>query len=214
MDNTDDKYSPKAVPPWNEKSVNTEWDRAAKIPVKSLDWSRKYIVTLPPTIFTSDYASKLIKLNLDTNQLEQLPVEFGKLNHLTHLDLSSNRFSTFPLAILDLERLQCLKMERNSLIALPQLSPLKNLTFVSFFGNRIETIPNDCFNEMTALKHVDLALNYIPEMPDSLNHLRSTVENFFLDIEIIEKPPPKQRRAKAAAQPKKKNPPPKKRTKK
>ena len=185
-------YHPSRVSPWTEETVTEEWALAKEAEVTQLHWERKHISGLPSSLFSADdsMAKSLQELLLDTNKLTELPESMKNLASLEVLDLSSNNFTDFPLCILSLKSLRVLKMERNKLTSLPSnLHELSNLEHVTFFGNQIEHIDDQCFQGMKALRKVDLELNFIAQVPQSLLDLQSTTENFILNTDDMSAPP-------------------------
>ena len=81
---------------------------------------------------------KLEVINLDTNCLEMLPSELGKLqNSLRVLKISNNKLKQLTLRVRDLQKLQILNLEQNQLQELPENLCLKNLTQFHISNNKL-----------------------------------------------------------------------------
>lgn len=217
------QYQPNHPAPWIEEVVVEEFENAKKVGVKRLFWEKKYIANIPNNLFTkSNFIKQLKIISLSSNQLTSLPDTFGNCNALQELDISSNKFERFPSCILKLSNLEKLRMERNCLNGLPScLAALQKLTFVSFFGNKISEIEDDCFAGMNQLREIDLECNYLTMIPQSLVDLQSVTENFFLRCDDLSAPankpakkPVKKNIGKKRTRPNKAKAPPAKRQRK
>lgn len=91
---------------------------------------------------------KINYLNLDRNQIEELPPEIPSLTGLKWLRLNENRLS-----------------------GLPDISGLTNLRRIYLRGNRFASVP-DALKELPALTDVELSENPITEIPEWLAQRR------------------------------------------
>ncbi|KAG8132694.1 hypothetical protein E2320_010539 [Naja naja] len=124
----------------------------------------------------------LERLELAVNRdICDLPHQLSNLKKLSHLDLSMNRFTTFPPVILDMPNLEWLDMasnrlkeipgnidkaenlhtlwlQRNEITCLPEsISNLKNMTTLVLTSNKLQDIPV-CLNDMLNLRDNPLKL--------------------------------------------------------
>ncbi|XP_026527591.1 leucine-rich repeat-containing protein 39 [Notechis scutatus] len=125
----------------------------------------------------------LERLELAVNRdICDLPHQLSNLKKLSHLDLSMNRFTTFPPVILDMPNLEWLDMasnrlkeipgnidkaenlhtlwlQRNEITCLPEsISNLKNMTTLVLTSNKLQDIPV-CLNDMLNLRFVNFRDN-------------------------------------------------------
>lgn len=102
-----------------------------------------------------------------------LPVEFTHLQHLTHLDLSFNSFTSLPECVTDLKELTVLLLSHNKLAALPDsIGKLVKLTFLSLMKNQLRVLPASV-GELVALQRADLSENELELLPDEIGNLCS-----------------------------------------
>ncbi|XP_015687087.1 leucine-rich repeat-containing protein 39 [Protobothrops mucrosquamatus] len=125
----------------------------------------------------------LERLELAVNRdICDLPHQLSNLKKLSHLDLSMNRFTTFPLVLLDMPNLEWLDMasnrlkeipgnidkaenlhtlwlQRNEITYLPEsISNLKNMTTLVLTSNKLQRIP-ECLKDMLNLRFVNFRDN-------------------------------------------------------
>lgn len=70
-------------------------------------------------VFQNNFAASLthlVKLDLSTNQLMELPDNFGLLVNLKHLDLYKNKLQTLPASFGHLRSLRWLDLKENPLV--------------------------------------------------------------------------------------------------
>lgn len=105
----------------------------------------------------------LEELDLSGNQISYLfPSTFKVHPGVRTVDLSDNKFSTFPSELLaGLSRLRHVDLSRNSLIAVGEFgfAGLPRLRRLSLARNRIDAISETAFHNSTQLQYVDLAGN-------------------------------------------------------
>ncbi|XP_074853965.1 p53-induced death domain-containing protein 1 isoform X2 [Carettochelys insculpta] len=108
--------------------------------------------------------------------LTTLPQDFGRLLHLTHLDLSFNSFSCLPNCITDLASLRELLVSHNSLVELPEdFGQLTKLTFFSAMKNQLRDLPRS-IGKLAALEKLDLSENTMQSLPDEIGSLKNCTE--------------------------------------
>jgi len=112
--------------------------------------------------------SELEKLQLDGNQIKELPNELFQLKKLKELSFNLNDIETIPSAIGNLSELELLSIDSNGIKKLPdELFNLKKLKELKLRSNLIEEIPPSIEN-LTELEKLDLYDNFIKELPDSI----------------------------------------------
>jgi len=105
------------------------------------------------------------------NALTTLPPELKALTHLKVLDLSGNRWVSFPSFLWELSSLEKLKLLCCSLTKVPAMIVyLTNLTELDFDGNQITEIPA-VITHLTNLTELSLNSNQITEIPEAIAQL-------------------------------------------
>lgn len=106
-------------------------------------------------------------LDLHGNILQSLPIGIRRLQRLTSLNLSNNRFKMKELEVVaELEHLIDLKLANNDLdgALLSNLCQLSNLEVLDLHGNRVSLLP-DGISELRSLKTLNLAENELATLP-------------------------------------------------
>lgn len=85
-------------------------------------------------------------LTLENNQLSELPNKFSSLKNLTHLNLKNNCLKQFP----------------------KQLCAIESLRYCYLCSNNIEYLNDECLNDTTFMKLLDINDNPFPD--DNLNY--------------------------------------------
>ena len=113
----------------------------------------------------------LTELDLDNNQLEDLPAEIGNLTNLTELYLRNNQLKDLPAEIGNLTNLTLLILESNQLKDLPaEIVNLTNLTRLDLDNNQLEDLPAEIVN-LTNLTGLYLANNRLEDLPAEIVNL-------------------------------------------
>jgi len=93
----------------------------------------------------------LEKIELQDNELSELPQEIGFLTQLQYLNLSNNNLQSIPESISNLKLLKDLNLKNNQLKSLPKgIGNLRSLKSINFLDNDIEYIPVE-FGNLTNL---------------------------------------------------------------
>ena len=109
--------------------------------VKKIVLSENEIDTLSPYAFFT--FTKLRSLNLDHNNLSDLPIELSQLTSLKKLNISFNAFNAIPTSVLELTQLQSLNVQNNRIYSVPdEIKTLKQLTSLNVQHNRLTKLPN------------------------------------------------------------------------
>ena len=105
----------------------------------------------------------LQSLNLNSNQLQELPKEIAQLTSLQSLYLNSNQLQELPKEITQLTSLQSLDLSSNQLQELPkEITQLKRLTSFSVQNNAITNIPKEIIS-LKVLRSIRLSEEYLIE---------------------------------------------------
>ena len=132
----------------------------------------KEFLTMCPSIDT---------LELQNNELAELPDSLGALANLKTLRLSFNKLTKLPVEGFQMiTNLQTLQLYDNSLARLPDsMCALTQLKHVSVGVNRLQTLPEQ-FGRLVNLKELYLDFNAIARLPESFGYLAS-LEVLFLN---------------------------------
>jgi leucine-rich repeat protein SHOC2 len=107
-------------------------------------------------------------LHLSKNKLTSLPLDIGKLTHLTCIELRGNQLTSLPASIGNLQKLTHLDLRSNQLSSLPaSIDNLTNLTHLYLGGNLFKTLP-DAIVAMAKLTHLHINANKLTSLPESL----------------------------------------------
>jgi Leucine-rich repeat (LRR) protein len=124
-------------------------------------------------------------LNLEGNQLTEIPAEIGKLKELIFLNLDGNELTQVPAEIWNLTRLKTLFLKDNQLTQIPvEIGNLKELEHLHLEGNSlITTLPDSLFNPDRVPK---LNLNLINTgiSPDEELRLNTLIQNSRVELYI------------------------------
>ncbi|KAJ3681748.1 hypothetical protein LUZ60_014321 [Juncus effusus] len=105
------------------------------------------------------------------DQIEWLPVSLGKLEGITHLDLSENKIMAIPTSIGNLKSLIKLEIHSNQLINLPEsFGDLTNLIELDLHANRLASLPKS-FGNLSNLSSLDLSSNQFSSLPELIGNL-------------------------------------------
>lgn len=110
-------------------------------------------------------------LNLEGNALVRLSGHFGKFVNLTTLNLRGNKLHDLPKTFGELSNLKTLIISKNQLSKIPEsLCNLPNVTELKLGYNNINQLPNS-FTKLTSLRYLELDNNRLEKLSDDLSHL-------------------------------------------
>ena len=163
------------------------------------------------TINGKQYNDDITTLNLDYNELTELPKEIGNLTQLTHLDLSINKLTKLPKEIGNLTQLIELYLTNNKLTKLPkEIGNLTQLTYLDLSDNELTELPKEIGNllqlialylhnnnltelpkeigNLTQLTRLDLSYNKLTKLPKEIGNLIQLTNLYLSDNELTELP--------------------------
>jgi small GTP-binding protein len=133
-----------------------------------LNLESNQIKEIPTTI---SQLISLQSLNLGRNELKKLPEAIIQLTSLRALELSSNNITKFPESIRKLRNLQALDLSGNKMSEIAEeITLLKNLQELTLSHNKITKIPKS-ISDLTNLKFLNLSNNSLSEIPEVITHL-------------------------------------------
>uniref|UniRef100_UPI00358F3A4F erbin isoform X2 n=1 Tax=Myxine glutinosa TaxID=7769 RepID=UPI00358F3A4F len=166
--------------------------RGDEEPVSAIDYSHCCLQQVPKDVFI--FERTLHELNLDANQLEELPkalfncmalrrltvsdndisilpLSVSNLDNLCELDVSKNGIQEIPENIKSCKQLRTLDASVNPIIKLPEgLTQLTNLTELYMNDAFLEILPAN-FGRLTALHVLELRENHLSTLPQSMGAL-------------------------------------------
>ena len=104
-----------------------------------------------------------------------------------YVNLDRNELEEFPAELTTLTGLKWLRLNRNRLSTLPDLSPLVNLRRIYLKGNRFTAVP-EALKSLPALTDVDLSQNPISEVPAWLVEMKGLENVSFSDTRVTKLP--------------------------
>jgi len=120
---------------------------------------------------------KVTVLNLDLNQLTEIPKGLEKLTQLTELSLYDNQLTSVK-GLEKLTQLTWLSLERNQLTDVKGLEKLTQLTYLGLENNQLTNVKG--LENLTQLKGLYLQNNQLTEIPKGLEKLTQLT---YLDLD-------------------------------
>jgi Leucine-rich repeat (LRR) protein len=148
-----------------EIALNTEELRN----IRELTLTHTDIQNLPNSFTLS--LENVIHLNLEENELSELPSNMRNLMKLQYFNISHNCLKVLSEDIGNIIMLQTLKLENNSLVDLPDsVCNLVNLRLLCVANNSLGTLPND-IGRLLKLEKLDVSGNILEDLPGSMSQL-------------------------------------------
>ena len=113
--------------------------------------------------------------------------ELLKPDLVDYMNLDRNELEVFPPELTTLTGLKWLRLNRNRLSSLPDLSPLVNLRRIYLRGNRFTEVP-EALKSLPALTDVDLSQNPIAEVPAWMTEIKGLENVSFSDTRVTKLP--------------------------
>ncbi len=125
---------------------------------------------LPPEL---GQLTMLIELDVNDNNLTELPEEIGELINMIYLTIDDNHISELPKEIGQLIKLTDLYSSNNKLTKLPeQIGDLSNLDYFQIDDNQLITLPGT-IGKLSKLTHIELGFNKLTTIPPEIGQLKS-----------------------------------------
>ncbi|MDQ1591242.1 MAG: internalin [Pyrinomonadaceae bacterium] len=153
---------------------------------RSLNLNGNQLTELPPEI---GQLTTLRDLHLDRNQLTELPPEIGQLTGLTHLSLNGNKLAQLPSEIGQLTGLTDLYVSDNQLAWLPpQIARLTKLRVLDLEENEFKALPSEIM-QLSRLEVLNLGLNLLRELPPEIGRLTNLTWLTLASNQLTKLPP-------------------------
>ncbi|QCK16616.1 leucine-rich repeat domain-containing protein [Mangrovivirga cuniculi] len=144
--------------------------------LKTLDLEKNNIQELPIE-FTQ--LKKLEEFYIPFNLLSDLPEGFSEMHNLNVIGLGENKFKDFPIELTELDQLQMLDLSGNDIAEVPEeIGQMKNLKLLSLNDTNINTLPDTIF-DLKKLRALYLIGTQIPE--EEIKRLKENLKN----VEVI-----------------------------
>ncbi len=114
-----------------------------------------------------DLADTLEILDLNDNQLSDLPADFSRLTQLKTLFCSNNPFEALPEVLSDCPSLDMIGFKSCQLTTIPADALTDKIRWFIVTDNQIETLP-DAMGDLTRLRKCMLAGNRLSALPESM----------------------------------------------
>ena len=164
----------------NTEALDLRNKKLSTIPIEVLEQRKLKVLYLSNNKITNidniDKLKNLQFIDLNGNQLTNIPLKLSLLLKLQTLDLSHNKLYAIPKEIGKLTALQTLDLSHNRLSNLPmELSELSNLEYLYLQNNQLNSISSELSN-LNHLYFINLSENKITKIPDSFCQLKKMKE--------------------------------------
>jgi Leucine-rich repeat (LRR) protein len=133
--------------------------------------------SIPESVKQLSSLSNFRSLNLQDNQIDDLPDWIGEFTSLYSLNLRNNRCSILPTTIWQLTKLQMLDLSDNLIFDISDsLRELSNLQTIYLHANRLRRLPLT-INDLTQLQKLHISDNLLNK-DSSLDSLRKSIKIF------------------------------------
>lgn len=118
------------------------------------------------------HPDSVYRLDLSHQQLKEVPAELLQFQNLRELDLSKNKLASLPPNFI-FPRLEVLNLTKNKFETFPE-AICKNTTLTQLFmgKNKMNTVP-ECIGDLEELAVLDIWFNYITDLPETLVNLKN-----------------------------------------
>lgn len=130
--------------------------------IKSLKLLNCNLTQFPTEIF--ELADSLEILDLSSNQLSELPSDFGRLHKLKIVFFSDNLFTELPEVLTDCPQLEMIGFKANQIKTVSEKSIHPNTRWLILTNNQITSLPSS-IGKCTRLQKCMLAGNQLAELP-------------------------------------------------
>ncbi|WVF67290.1 hypothetical protein IAT40_002041 [Kwoniella sp. CBS 6097] len=106
----------------------------------------------------------LVSLKVQNNKLTSMPTYFAQMKALKYLNISNNKFESFPPVVCEMSNLVDLDVSFNNITQLPsEMSDLKSLERLALFSNELNSFPPS-FSTLKNLRILDVRRNKITDL--------------------------------------------------
>ncbi|MFX0138913.1 MAG: leucine-rich repeat domain-containing protein [Candidatus Hodarchaeota archaeon] len=134
------------------------------------------------------YIKNLQILDLSWNKFITFPDSIRTISSLKELSLAHNQLDNFPKSICNLTSLQILDLRGNNLTSLPNsIKDLSSLKILWLQENRLSKLP-ESIADLKSLRLLDISYNNLNQLPDSIKNLTSLKILILGKNPIYEKP--------------------------
>lgn len=153
-----------------------------------LDLQENEIKEVPQSIC---FFSKLTKLYFDKNMITEICSHMSGLKRLQELSMSNNMIVTFPDFLTDMVSLKCLILSNNKITEIPvKINNMSNLVKFTMDNNKLLSLPNE-LSELSKLNiftfHNNLIETISSELQEFFDKVNSNGGIAYLDKESMEK---------------------------
>jgi len=130
--------------------------------------------------------NKLISLNLSSNYMKKVPRCIGFAFNLEELELGVNELDQFPEWLLH-PKLKLLKIHKNNISELPDLSGCSNLEVLNLYFNKFRTIP-ECVWSLEKMFFFSWGVSGVNEIPESISKWKNLHYLSFVSSKVEQLP--------------------------
>ena len=152
--------------------------------IKYLNLNNNNLSNIPSEI---SMLNKLEDLDIGMNQITSLPPEIKDLTNLIRFYVSNNNINEFPIEIVELTNLKTLMLSNNNISELPpEIGQLISLNFLNIENNQISGLPPE-IGQLNALIALRISNNQISELPQEFGNL-TQLEYLYLQENALVNP--------------------------
>ncbi|CAD5233657.1 unnamed protein product [Bursaphelenchus xylophilus] len=136
-----------------------------------LNLNQRQLKEFPTDALAGNDISDLIKADISSNCISQLPITICELRSLETLEFRSNALRTIPPAISSMVSLTYLDLSDNHLTELPDALFTLPLRVLLLSRNRLQTLSVEIRHLAPTIEEIDLSANKIRVLPNGLSAL-------------------------------------------